>query len=119
MAHFFSWEGTCVPSVPEKSMQGLQAEEVKPQEHETYTPMVWNEDKDIDYRALASDLYIDDENQALELPSDSPYGSAFALPQIARSAKYNWLFVVLSFRAFGVLYLSMLVQLKLLSYIGK
>merc|ERR1719421_1538828 len=82
-------------------------------------PQRGSEDVDVDIQALAFELSDMDNNQNLDLPRGTPYGSAFALPQIARSAKYNSVFVVLGIKSLLNVYLAMFIQIFLLNYIGE
>lgn len=55
----------------------------------------------------------------LSLETGSVYGSAMALPQIARSSHYNNLFCVLAFRSYILLVINIVVQVSLLIFIGQ
>jgi hypothetical protein len=60
-----------------------------------------------------------DSDSPLSLESGSVYGSAIAMPQVARSSKYNTLYTILAVRSYFSLFLNLFIQLMLLLYIGE
>eukprot|EP00746_Dinoflagellata_sp_MGD_P003968 gnl/MRDRNA2_/MRDRNA2_107679_c0_seq1.p1 gnl/MRDRNA2_/MRDRNA2_107679_c0~~gnl/MRDRNA2_/MRDRNA2_107679_c0_seq1.p1 ORF type:complete len:434 (+),score=68.72 gnl/MRDRNA2_/MRDRNA2_107679_c0_seq1:62-1363(+) len=56
---------------------------------------------------------------AMDLDADSVYGSAVAMPQVARSTQYNKFFSMLAIRALFNLFVNLGLQFVLLVYIGE